>query len=88
MTIGTWYGVALVAPILLWSATAFGQAANPAPSPARTPQTVEGQVVKIDRSQGRITIRAADGTMHEFTASAETLQDLKEGDRLEARLRR
>ena len=25
--------------------------------------------------------------MHEFTASKETLQDLKEGDRIEARLR-
>jgi Cu/Ag efflux protein CusF len=49
---------------------------------------VEGQVVKIDRSQGRVTIRTAGGTMHEFTASAETLKDLKEGDRIEARLRR
>ena len=66
MTIGTRYGVALAAPILLWSATAFGQAANPAANPARTPQTVEGQVVKIDRSQGRVTIRAADGATHEF----------------------
>ncbi len=88
MKIGTRYAAALAAPILLWGATAFGQTATPPASPAGTPQTVEGQVVKIDRSQGRVTIRTASGTIHEFTASAETLQDLKEGDRIEARLRR
>jgi ribosomal protein S1 len=49
---------------------------------------VEGEVVKIDKNQGRVTIRAADGTIHEFQASKETLQDLKVGDRTEARLRR
>jgi hypothetical protein len=91
MTIWTRLGVALAAPILLWSATAFGQTTNPptgpATGPTRTPQAVEGQVVKIDRIQGRVTIRAVDGTTHEFQASTETLQDLKEGDRIEARLR-
>jgi hypothetical protein len=49
---------------------------------------VEGQVIKIDRAQGRVTVRAADGVTHEFQASKETLQDLKEGDRIEARLRK
>jgi hypothetical protein len=34
-----------------------------------------------------VTIRTSDGKMHEFQASKETLQDLKEGDRIEARLR-
>ena len=87
MKIGTRYGAALVVPILLWSATVFGQAASPTTGPARTPQTLEGQVVKIDRSHGRVTIRAVDGTTHEFQASAETLQDMKEGDHIEARLR-
>jgi hypothetical protein len=84
MTIWTRFGVVVVAPLLLWSGTALGQAANP----KTTPPTVEGQVVKIDRSQGRVTIRAADGTTHEFQASKETLQDLKEGDTIEARLRK
>jgi hypothetical protein len=32
-------------------------------------------------------IRAVDGTTQEFRASTETLQDVKEGDRIEARLR-
>jgi hypothetical protein len=85
MTIWTRFGVVVAAPLLLWSGTALGQAANPKTA---TPQTVEGQVVKIDRSQGRVTIKAADGTTHEFQASKETLQDLKEGDRLEAKLRK
>jgi len=87
MKIWTRFGVALAAPILLWSGTALGQAANPPAHQGATPRMVEGQIVKIDRTQGRVTIRAADGTMHEFQASKETLQDLKEGDRIEARLR-
>lgn len=85
MKIWTRFGVALAAPILLWSGTALGQATHP---PGNTPQTVEGQVIKIDRSKGRVTIRASNGQTHEFEASKETLQDLKEGDRIEARLRK
>ncbi|HWC03113.1 MAG TPA: hypothetical protein VHF87_10090 [Methylomirabilota bacterium] len=87
MKIWTRFGVALAAPILLWSGTALGQAAKPPASQGNTPRTVEGEVIKIDRAQGRVTIRASDGTIHEFQASKETLQDLKEGDRIEARLR-
>ena len=52
-----------------------------------TPRSVEGRVVKIDQKQGRVTIQATDGSTHEFQASQETLQDLKVGDRIEARLR-
>ncbi len=58
---------------------------NPA---ANTPEVVSGQVVKIDRGQGKVTIREGNGRIHEFQASADTLKDLKEGDRIEARLRR
>ena len=87
MKIWTQLGVALVAPILLWSGTALGQAANP-PGQSNTPETVKGQVIKIDRSKGRVTIRASNGQTHEFEASKETLQDLKEGDPIEARLRK
>ena len=87
MTMWTRLGTALAATTLLWSATAFGQATYPPTGQARTPETVDGKVVKIDRTQGRVTIRAANGAMHEFQASKETLQDLKEGDHIEARLR-
>jgi hypothetical protein len=79
-------GGALVVPLLLWSGTALAQATNP-PSRANTPEMVSGQVVKIDRAQGRVTIREGNGKIHEFQASKETLQDLKEGDRIEAKLR-
>jgi Cu/Ag efflux protein CusF len=87
MKIWTRFGMTIAAPILLWSGTALGQAANPPAHKSATPRMVEGQVVKIDRAQGKVTIKATDGTMHEFRASNETLQDLKEGDRIEARLR-
>jgi hypothetical protein len=32
-------------------------------------------------------VRASDGTLHEFQASKETLQDIKVGGRVEAQLR-
>jgi ribosomal protein S1 len=88
MKIWTRLGVAVAAPVLLWSGAALGQATAPPAGQPRTPEKVEGEVVKIDKNQGRVTIRAADGTIHEFQASKETLQDLKVGDRIEARLRR
>jgi hypothetical protein len=88
MTIGKRIGVLLALPVLLWSGTALGQVTYPPPAtPANTPQKVEGQVTKIDQSQGRVTIRAKDGTVHEFQASQETLRDLKVGETIEAQLR-
>jgi hypothetical protein len=51
------------------------------------PQLVEGQVVKVDAAGGTITVKAKDGTTHEFKASKETLTDMKAGDQIEARLR-
>ena len=86
-------GGALIVPLLLWSGTALAQTTSPPatkpPNPAaNTPEVVSGQVVKIDRAQGKVTIREGNGKIHEFQASAETLKDLKEGDRIEARLRR
>lgn len=51
------------------------------------PDMVEGQVTRVDANQGRLTIRASDGTMHEFQASRETLDDYKVGDPIKAKLR-
>jgi len=51
------------------------------------PQMVSGQITKIDPVSNTITIRDASGGVHDFQASRETLQDLKMGDRIEARLR-
>jgi len=52
-----------------------------------TPQKVEGQVVKVDAAQNKLTVRETDGTVHEFQASAEAIQNFKVGDRIEATLR-
>ena len=38
-------------------------------------------------SGGKVSVAEADGKTHEFQASKETLQDLKVGDTIEARLR-
>lgn len=79
----------LAVGLMLWTGTALGQA-QPACDPQaklKTPARVEGEVTKIDAAKGRVTVRGSDGTVHEFQASTETLQDLKVGGRVEARLR-
>jgi hypothetical protein len=78
--------VALAAIVMLWSGLALAQA-KPACDPAKTPAMVSGVVVSIDHSQDRVTIRASDGTTHQFQASKETLNGLKAGDQLDAKLR-
>lgn len=77
------------AVVMLWSASALGQAKPPCDAQGRvmTPQKVEGQVIKMDPARGTMTVREANGTVHEFQASKETLQDLKVGDRIDANLR-
>ncbi len=80
---------ALSVAVMLWSGSALGQAKPPCDSQGRvmTPQKVEGQIMKIDRAQNRLTVREANGTVHEFQASTETVQGLKVGDRIDANLR-
>ncbi len=48
---------------------------------------VEGQVTKVDAATNIVTVKENDGSIHEFQASKETLQGLKPGDKIEARLR-
>jgi hypothetical protein len=75
--------------LVLSTTTALGQA-RPACDPQarmKTPERVEGEVTKMDAAQGRVTVRESNGTVHEFMASKETLQDLKVGGRVEAKLR-
>lgn len=79
----------LAVGLVLWTGTALGQGRPACDQPARTntPERVEGEVVKVDAAQGRVTVRQGNGTIHEFDASAETLKDLKVGGRVEAKLR-
>jgi Cu/Ag efflux protein CusF len=84
----TWrrFAIGLTAGTLLSAGTAMAQ--MPATQqPAGTPERVAGQVTRIDQATGKVTIQA-DGKTYEFQASAETLKDLKVGDRIEAKLRK
>ena len=79
-------GIVLAVP--LWAGFAAGQSkASCDQMKASAPQKVEGKVVRVDQAQGKVTVTASDGKTHEFQASKETLQDLKVGDNIEARLR-
>lgn len=51
------------------------------------PEQIEAKVVKVDTAQEKITVRDADGTIHVFQASKETLQEYKVGDPIKAKLR-
>jgi hypothetical protein len=73
----------------LWCGSASAQAqTKPADCPkAGAPEKVEGQVVKVNPNQGTLTVRGPDGTTHEFQASKETLETMKVGDTVNAKLR-
>jgi hypothetical protein len=78
---------AVLAGALLVSGAGHVQAQAKPDCPKGGPERVEGQVVKVDTAQGKVTVRGADGTTHEFLASKETLEDMKVGDKIAAKLR-
>jgi hypothetical protein len=78
---------ALATGALLTAGLAFGQSKEDCMKRTQTPERVEGQVVAVDQTAGKVTIRDTKGTTHEFQADRETLQDMKPGDRIEAKLR-
>jgi hypothetical protein len=79
-------GIMLVVP--LWAGFAAGQTKQSCDQmKAGARQQVEGKVARVDQTQGVVAVTEKDGTTHEFKASKETLQDLKVGDNIEARLR-
>jgi Cu/Ag efflux protein CusF len=75
-----------VVTIALSTGLAFGQQPK-ADCKTRAPQTVEGQVVRVDASTNKVTIRDQKGDTHEFQANRETTKDMKPGDHVEAKLR-
>ena len=79
----------LATTVALSAGLAFGQskAADCKAGRAQAPERVEGQVVNVDQNSGKVTIREKNGSTHEFQANRETLQDMKPGDQIEARLR-
>lgn len=89
MRIGSRLALGFAAVLVLWTGPALAQGKPPCDAQGRvlTPQKVEGQVVKVDQAQSKITVRETDGTVHEFQASNETVQGFKAGDHIEATLR-
>ena len=77
----------VAAAIMLWSGIALAQGTPTQCGKKGAPEKVEGEVISIDADKGKLTLRADDGTTHEFQASRETLQDYKVGDRIKAKLR-
>ena len=57
------------------------------PRAAKAPAKIEGEVTKVDKKSGMLTVKRPDGSTHEFKGSAETLQDYKKGDKIELTLR-
>ena len=80
--------MSIVLAVPLWAGVASAQSDKAACDAAKaSPQKVEGKVVRVDQAGGRVTVADVSGKMHEFQATRETLQDLKVGDRIEAKLR-
>ncbi len=57
------------------------------PGGMKTPEKIQGQVTKVDPDQGKLTMRDTDGTVREFHAPKEVLQQYKVGDQIQAKLR-
>jgi hypothetical protein len=80
--------MSIMLAVPLWAGFAAGQTKPSCDQmKASAPQKVEGKVVRVDQAQGKVAVTESDGKTHEFQASKETLQDLKVGDSIEARLR-
>jgi Cu/Ag efflux protein CusF len=50
-------------------------------------ERIDGTVMNVDTELSMVTVLGTDGTTHKFQASQETLQGLKIGDKIEAKLR-
>jgi len=79
--------MAATTSLMLSGGAAFAQDTPPDCSKTNRPEMVEGQVTEVNLNQGKLTLRASDGTMHEFQASKETLAGYKVGDPIKAKLR-
>jgi Cu/Ag efflux protein CusF len=77
----------LTTSAVLAAGLAFAQPKADCKNRAQTPEKVEGQVMAVDQNSGRVTIREKNGNTHEFQANRDTLQDMKPGDKIEAKLR-
>ena len=82
----------LAAAVLAGMALAGGTVSAQTPGkmgdcPKNAVERVDGEVVKVDAAQNKLSVKGADGVVHEFQVSKETLAAAKVGDKIEARLR-
>ena len=82
----TWVAAGAMAGVLFAGAGLL-HAQAPADCPKGAHEKIEGQVVKVDAGQGKVTVKVADGSTHDLQVSKETLQNMKVGDHIEAKLR-
>lgn len=89
MLISARQAAALAVILMMATGTGWGQVKPACDSKGmvKSPELVEGQVSKVDLSQGKLTVRDSAGKEYEFVASNETLQDYKVGDPIKAKLR-
>ena len=89
MLISARQAAALAVILMMATGTGWGQVKPACDSKGmvKSPNLVEGQVSKVDLSQGKLTVRDSAGKEYEFVASNETLQDYKVGDPIKAKLR-
>jgi hypothetical protein len=89
MHFGSRQSAGLAVILMMLTGKAWGQDKTACDSKGniKTPDLVEGRVSKLDRSEGKLTVRGSDGKEYEFLASSETLQDYKLGDSIKAKLR-
>lgn len=78
------HSIILAATLLAFGTAQAASAADPDP---RNEDTISGKVTKIDPEKNRVTVHSSDGSIHEFEASKETLDELQVGDRIEAKKR-
>lgn len=89
MLINARQAAGMVVVLMTATGTGWGQVKPDCDSKGmvKSPELVEGQVSKVDRFQGKLTVRDSAGKEYEFVASNETLQDYKVGDPIKAKLR-
>jgi hypothetical protein len=80
-------GVAVAAIITAGTGWAQVKPACDSSGKLKSPELVQGQVSKVDRAGGKLSVRTSGGEEYEFLASNETLEGIKVGDSIKAKLR-
>ena len=83
---GTGVAAALVVALVSWTGASLAQTTGEsAPSAAvpAAPERISGTVTAIDSKSGTVTLRGDDGQTHQFRGDAETVKNLKVGEKID-----